>query len=137
MPRAEVHWFAERMEAELAENDHKRHWSSCTPGWLLKRLEDEVAELRRAVETGAPAARVFSVAADVGNFAMMIADHAAHDAEASANAWNGAEVIHEARNPSGCHGEVEYLRDDDHDGGSCEVFRCLKCGASIHIEMPD
>ena len=76
MPRAEVHWFAERMEAELAENDHKRHWSSCTPGWLLKRLEDEVAELRRAVETGAPAARVISEAADVGNFAMMIADHA-------------------------------------------------------------
>ena len=32
---------------------------------------------------------------------------------------------------------AEYLKDRDHDGGTCEVFRCRNCGGSFHVELPD
>jgi hypothetical protein len=91
-PRPAVRWFAEAMERELRENDHKGTWERCTLGYLAKRLREEVDELvvaamdghveasagedglRRGPWTEADTARVLSEAADVGNFAMMIAD---------------------------------------------------------------
>jgi hypothetical protein len=30
-----------------------------------------------------------------------------------------------------------YVKDVDHDGGTCEVFRCRACGSLFHVEMPD
>ena len=75
MARPIVSHFAEAMEQKLKENDYKGGWSGCTPSWLLRRLRAEINELARALKhhkrTPALIARE---AADVANFAMMIAD---------------------------------------------------------------
>ena len=88
-PRAEVREFARHMEAKLRENDHKGGWNDCERGWLLRRLGQEVGELRRALRANeqrlqraawtdigrdASRRRIAREAADVANFAMMIAD---------------------------------------------------------------
>ena len=36
-----------------------------------------------------------------------------------------------------CGGATVYWRDVEHDGGDCEVFKCLTCGKHIHVELPD
>lgn len=74
------------MEKVLRDNDHKGGWEECRPDWLLMRLKQEVSELDSAMRKGtvphtgvddrtsdvpADPARE---AADVANFAMMIAD---------------------------------------------------------------
>lgn len=79
-PRREIRKFAEHMEARLAANDHKGGWSRCKLKWLLGRLEGEVAELRGIVESycagfGDDDEHLIREAADVANFAMMIADN--------------------------------------------------------------
>jgi NTP pyrophosphatase (non-canonical NTP hydrolase) len=66
-------WFANEMERQLEENDYKRGWKHCTPQQLLKRLKQETQELKKAIEKGQPF--VIEEAADVANFAMMIADN--------------------------------------------------------------
>lgn len=71
--RESVRWFAEQMERKLKLNDHKLGWKSCRMEYLTKRLGDECGELRRAVVKNEDA-RVIDEAADVANFAMMIAD---------------------------------------------------------------
>lgn len=78
--RPEVRAFADLMEAQLRANDHKPGWKS-DPVWpLIERLHEECSELHREVdvgdEPGTPAwiSRVGNEAADVANFAMMIAD---------------------------------------------------------------
>jgi NTP pyrophosphatase (non-canonical NTP hydrolase) len=70
----EVRRFAQAMEAELRANAHKGGWSTCSTGYLLRRLGQEVGELRRALNSRASRETVLSEAADVANFAMMIAD---------------------------------------------------------------
>jgi NTP pyrophosphatase (non-canonical NTP hydrolase) len=80
-PRGVVLRFAVEMEKKLAENDHKGGWDDCEPEWLLKRLREETRELAKLVRAE-PNDRVASLetatqvareAADVANFAMMIA----------------------------------------------------------------
>lgn len=66
--------FAVVMQDKLDENDHKRHWRTCSAKWLLNRLKQETAELERAVGMGAAPDVVEREAADVANFAMMVAD---------------------------------------------------------------
>ena len=88
--RLSVKRFAAAMEAELAANDHKGGWEHDSAGALLRRLAQEVEELRRALQKRVPArlaggrehhrvrselqAAVLSEAADIANFAMMIAE---------------------------------------------------------------
>src|SRR3990167_1972258 len=75
-PRHQVRQFAELMEERLKANDHKGGWDTCEPVWLLKRLREETDELEAMF--GANDFDSFQrEAADVGNFAMMIADLAA------------------------------------------------------------
>lgn len=86
-PREEVLWFAKQMERKLRANDHKGHWSNCDDLYLKRRLREETNELIDAVnrlksyrrtspDDVAWAARmVIREAADVANFAMMIADN--------------------------------------------------------------
>ena len=72
--------MAERLEA----NRHKEHWNPLSFPWLLHRLRQETGELERALEEAAMgsgllllpsrAGAVIHEAADVANFAMMIAD---------------------------------------------------------------
>ena len=82
--RPEVQLFSEAMEERLRANDHKGGWDECGTPWLLKRLRDEVNELAGVVNAepipyrgGALAVwrgNALHEAADVANFAMMIAD---------------------------------------------------------------
>ena len=68
--------FAERMEAKLAKNRHKggrTAWLQDDPRELLRRLNQEVAELEEAVDSG-HAQSAIDEAADVANFALMVAD---------------------------------------------------------------
>lgn len=88
--RDEVLWFAGEMERKLKANDHKGDWSNCTFGYLSRRLHQETKELSRALaafkalregpgsdEAAADMAEnLIREAADVANFAMMIADQA-------------------------------------------------------------
>lgn len=67
-------FFCGVMASKLQENAHKGAWWHCKPSWLLRRLETEVRELRRAVQRRAPAKELWREAADVGNFAAMVAD---------------------------------------------------------------
>ena len=69
--RPEVLAFALEMESKLRANDHKAHWRECSLDYLLTRLEQEALELREAINCGDG---VIGEAADVANFAMMIAD---------------------------------------------------------------
>jgi NTP pyrophosphatase (non-canonical NTP hydrolase) len=71
--RPPLAWFANEMERQLEENDYKRGWKNCTQRFLLKRLNQEVRELMKAIKQGKP--YVVEEAADVANFAMMIADN--------------------------------------------------------------
>lgn len=55
--RNEVMAFAQAMEKELLENDHKGGWKKCDPQWLLSRMCDEMVELLDCFEverTNAP-----------------------------------------------------------------------------------
>lgn len=70
-----VQRFAIEMERQLAANDHKPGWESDTQESLLKRLDEETIEL--AEELYSPereGSKVIKEAADVANFAMMIAE---------------------------------------------------------------
>lgn len=64
-----VQAFAERMETKLSANDHKGGWSHMAKEDLVRLLIDEFYEL-----VVADAENVADEAADVANFAMMIAD---------------------------------------------------------------
>ena len=72
--RKELKQFAEFQEKILKKNDHKSHWSWCKTGWLLRRLGQELNELRRACKKG-NTEEIKSECADVANFAMMIYDN--------------------------------------------------------------
>ena len=75
--RQEVITFADAMEKKLKENDHKRGWRHMSLQYLSMRLTQEREELRRAVEIG-DYNTVLQEAADVANFAMMLADTVKH-----------------------------------------------------------
>jgi len=72
--RDELAAFAVECERKLRKNDHKGHWESCTVSYLLRRLGEEKAELVHAIKEKRSRAVVMAEAADVANFAMMVAD---------------------------------------------------------------
>lgn len=83
--RTQVEQFATLMEAKLAKHDGERGprgWSGDGAMRLMARLRQEVEELERALTCGECGTKlqkpnptkVASEAADVANFAMMVAD---------------------------------------------------------------
>lgn len=80
--RPELATFAQDMERKLQNNDHKGHWGNCDFGYLRRRLRTELRELMLALDSHrtrgdlVSGERVISEAADVANFAMMVADNA-------------------------------------------------------------
>lgn len=73
--RPEVAAFANLMEQQLRANDHKPGWKGDEPDALFRRLVEESSELEDAIyHTVDGEAFVGKEAADVANFAMMIAD---------------------------------------------------------------
>lgn len=89
-PRPAVLWFAEHMELKLRENDHKGGWLGIGMECAQRRMREEALELEQAIvrysfynDDGSPKTeqqdlasrlRIIREAADVANFAMMIAD---------------------------------------------------------------
>ena len=76
--RDELAWFANKMESVLRCNDHKRHWTGMSTAQLLTRLRQELRELERETKRDGTLDggtwKIIKEAADVANFAMMIAD---------------------------------------------------------------
>jgi NTP pyrophosphatase (non-canonical NTP hydrolase) len=63
------------MEERLSANDHKPGWIGELPSTLLRRLREEADELEIAFNArGHTKGDILREAADVANFAMMIAD---------------------------------------------------------------
>lgn len=76
--RAEVLRFASLMELRLRQNDHKPGWDGESLRDLLVRLRQEASELSKEIgkrECDLCEGKVAEEAADVANFAMMIADN--------------------------------------------------------------
>ena len=71
--RESVLFFAAEMDKKLRENDHKGDWLDLPLDYLMNRLYQEVNELFRSIQQG-DNKNTIKEAADVGNFAMMIAD---------------------------------------------------------------
>jgi NTP pyrophosphatase (non-canonical NTP hydrolase) len=77
-----VYRMAEQMEQKLSENRHKgdrRGWILDSPEALIRRCREELDELEAAVLAEQTGESVWREAADVANFAMMIADSYEHD----------------------------------------------------------
>lgn len=79
--RPEIMRVAEAMEHKLRENAHKGKWKFCPLQYLSMRLTQEKKELIRAVMEKRYQ-DVLNEAADVCNFAMMIADNYRPNSEA-------------------------------------------------------
>jgi len=62
------------MEDQLRANEHKGGWKHLDDSYLLARLMEELGELAVAIEYGTNKKEIIREAADVANFAMMIAD---------------------------------------------------------------
>lgn len=70
--RHEVKTFAQCMEHKLKKNDHKGGWENVSNEKLFELLRQEVDELEKAMQNEPELNSVFE-AADIANFAMMIA----------------------------------------------------------------
>ena len=79
--RPPVQAFVQDMERQLRRNDRKSGWDGYHMTWHLERLLQETVELRGAIARPTPRHReIVAEAADVANFAMMIADRARSEA---------------------------------------------------------
>lgn len=97
LPRDAVAWFSGEMEKRLRRHDRGRGiegWLGSYLTDLSKRLDEEVGELEAVLDapqmypgsrvdnfTNAQLQEIIEEAADVGNFAMMIADCARRELE--------------------------------------------------------
>jgi hypothetical protein len=81
--RPSVKKFAETMESKLRKNEGKGGWQDESYAYLIQRLREEVDELETELISQPGSLhfsrsvwekRVIEEAADVGNFALMIAD---------------------------------------------------------------
>lgn len=67
--------FTVHMKHKLLMTRHREHWSTLDTDTLFDRLREELEELRMAIVHD-DRKSIISEAADVANFAMMIADNA-------------------------------------------------------------
>ena len=82
--RPPVRALAQAMEHKLRANDHKGQWGTYGMAYgpyFLARLREEVAELEAAILAGESPRAVLMEAADVANFALILADSYAKEAE--------------------------------------------------------
>lgn len=81
-PRRSVELFSKAMEVRLCQNDHKIGWKGEDVLWLFNRMKQESDELlfellryqKSLIHDSDTKIRIIGEAADVANFAMMIAD---------------------------------------------------------------
>lgn len=78
--RPEVKSFSDIMEFKLRANDYKGGWTSDDPNSLFAKLEDKVRDMSMSLEGHKHDAKMDAwdliyVAADIANYAMMVADN--------------------------------------------------------------
>lgn len=66
--------MSQNMLAKLDANKHKGRWEDVNPLWAFKRIVDEASELMEAVLSGQSPEEVWKEAADVANFALIVAE---------------------------------------------------------------
>jgi NTP pyrophosphatase (non-canonical NTP hydrolase) len=102
------------MENQLRKHDRKKggqsNWREDSEQSLFHRLLEEMAELFGALNGGGGASAVLGEAADVANFAMMIADVAN----------NGPEDAQDRCSVRGCCGWATRINPNDPDKEVCE-----------------
>ena len=72
--RPEVKWFAGEMEKQLGANEHKGGWQDCDSSFLLEELHKNYDELFW-LTLDDPLEDICRRAANIANFAMMVADN--------------------------------------------------------------
>ena len=70
-----VEKFANMMNEKLWLNRHKPHWKECSLQYLSMRITQEKKELLAAIKQNKSKIEVLKEAADIANFALMIADN--------------------------------------------------------------
>lgn len=73
--RAETKWFVGEMEKQLKANEHKGGWQDCDSSFLLEELDKNRIKLFWMTKSDTKA-DICRRAANIANFAMMIADNA-------------------------------------------------------------
>lgn len=107
----EVLKLASWMEHKLSKNRHKgdrEGWLKAPIAALVRHLDEEVAELKRALESD-KGYDIMCEAADVANLAMMVADKACWDIEGvAANGYLKTTRRHDCSDPkpNGASGET-------------------------------
>lgn len=122
-PREEaaiVSRMAYEMQAKLAQHSDRPHWRTSEKGYLFERMVEEGAELLDAINRGT-ADEVWAEAADVANFAAMLADSCSADDRLRCHSgrWVTADCPHRLEACPRCQGEG-WLQDDPHKPG----YRC-------------
>ncbi len=69
-----VNWYSHLMTNELMKHLDRPGWKHESTEYLLGRLGEELIELAEAIRLNDTKERIEKEAADVGNFAMMLAD---------------------------------------------------------------
>lgn len=130
MVRREVREFARAMEAKLVANDHKGGWRGDSAPDLHKRLVEESAELKEALhDLKTSKQTILHEAADVANFAMMIADvRGALFPTAETGSVSAAPVgLYWHCTECGDHHQLDdEQRANGYEDGDSE--RCIECG---------
>ena len=67
--------MAVHMDKKLCDNSHKEGWGSCTNQYLSMRITQEKKELMKAIKEFRSPEEIWAEAADIANFAMMLADN--------------------------------------------------------------
>lgn len=60
---------------KLRLNSNKLHWSHCTLKWHFNRVNQEIKELKKAIENNKSKSEIWDEAADICNFIAFIADN--------------------------------------------------------------
>ena len=82
--------FAQTMLENLRENVHKGGWDESSPWYLFNNMEMKVDELAKEILLDGPSEAVRREAANVANFAMMIAD--VYERRKARSSADGADV---------------------------------------------
>lgn len=77
---AEIKRFFDAMIFKLAKNAHKGKWEGADFPRIRAHLQNEISELDEAIKSG-NMVEIILEAADVGNFALILADIAIRDAK--------------------------------------------------------
>ena len=72
--RKQVEAFAKEMESRLIENDHKTGWHDCSYDFLINNLNRNLRKLPALIHLN-ETEKIRKTAADIANYAMMIADN--------------------------------------------------------------